>query len=205
MGSFLFCPKSRTHKLDQQEEALLQCKITRDNIKQYINRLRKNEKVRKEKAKAALKEKNRERARMYLSQSKLYSEQIKVGQNQFNLIEEQIINIEQAQQMKEVFVVLQQGNNILKKLNEEVNIEKWEQIADDMSEIKQQQDEINQFLGSHNMDKTEYDEDVNRELDKLIASEAPSELELPEAGKKEPNIGLKAQVEDEQQKILEEA
>jgi hypothetical protein len=43
----MFCNKSRTAKLDQQEAAIIQCKITRDNIKAYIKRLEKNEKQRK--------------------------------------------------------------------------------------------------------------------------------------------------------------
>jgi charged multivesicular body protein 6 len=185
MGSFL-CPQSRLAKLDQQEQAIFDCKTTRDKIKAYIKRLEKNEKLRKEKAKDALKAKDRDRARVFLQQSKLYREQINSANGQLNMIEEQIVNIESAQQRKEAFNVLKQGNEILKKLNEEVNIEKWEKIADDMNEIREQQNEIGNFLKSHNMDEAEYEEAVDKELENLMKMEAATaSIELPDAGQKE--------------------
>lgn len=186
MGSFL-CPQSRIAKLDQQEQAIMDCKITRDKIKTYIKKLEKNEKSRKEKAKDALRLKNKDKARVFLQQSKLYREQATSANGQLTMIEEQIINIESAQQRKEAFNVLKQGNEVLKKLNEEVNIEKWEKIADDMNEIKEQQSEIGNFLKSHNIDEAEYEEAVDRELESLMKLEgmSSSTIELPDAGKKD--------------------
>lgn len=188
MGSFLFCPKSRTAKLDQQEQAIMDCKITRDKIKTYIKRLEKNEKLRKDKAKEALKNKDRDKARLYLQQSKLYKEQASSASGQLNMIEEQIIQIETARQQKETIKVLEQGNKVLKQLTDEVNIEKWEKIADDMNEVKNQQEEIGNFLKSHNIDQDEYEAAVDKELEALMKLEGfNADVELPNAGNKEVN------------------
>lgn len=209
MGGLLNCVKSRQAKLDQQDKAVFDCKVARDNIKKYIKRLEKNEKLRKEKAKEALKGKDRDKARLFLQQSKLYKEQINVANGQLTMIEEQIIHIETAKQQKEAFKVLEQGNKVLKQLNDEVNIEKWEKIADDMNEIKTQQDEIGHFLKSHNIDQEEYDEAVDKELEALMKMENSSvKIELPEAGKKEIEVHAKekeereAEEEENKEKVL---
>jgi charged multivesicular body protein 6 len=187
MGSLLKCPKSRTAKLDQQEQAIINCKITRDNIKAYIKRLEKNEEQRKAKAKEELRNKNRDKAKVFLNQSKFYHEQVLNATGQLNLIEEQISRIEMAQHQKEAIQVLEQGNKILKQLNEEVNVEKWEKIADDMNELKQQQDEIGNFLKSHGVDEQQYEEELDKELEDLIKLQNPEieEKMFPDAGKEE--------------------
>ena len=120
----LLCPTSRTTKINQEERALLDCKICRDNIKKYIKSLEKNSSLKKQKAKEALKNKNRDRAKLYMRQSKMYQEQINSSEGKLEMIETQISQIETAQNQLDVFNVLKQGNNILKKLQEEVNVEK---------------------------------------------------------------------------------
>ena len=115
MGSLL-CPESRTEKINKEEKAILDCKICRDKIKKYIKSLGKNASLKKEKAKEALKDKNKDRARLYMRQSKMYQEQIKVAEGQLEMIETQITQIETAQSQKDVFDVLKEGNNVLKKL-----------------------------------------------------------------------------------------
>ena len=179
-----FCPKSRHAKLDKKEQAILECKLVRDKIKSYIKRLEKNEQQRKEKAKLALKDKNREKAKLFLTQSKMYREQIQSANGQLNLIEDQIVRIETAQFQKEAFQVLQKGNEVLKQLQEEVNIDKWEKIADDMNEFRQQQEEIGNFLKSRGIDESQQEEEVNNELEKLMKYESIDvEVNLPDARK----------------------
>ena len=126
MGSFL-CPTSRTEKLNKEERALLDCKICRDKIKRYIKSLEKNASLKRAQAKEALQNKNKDRARLYMRQSKMYQEQIKTSEGQLELIENQITQIETAQSQKDVFTVLKQGNDLLKKLQEEVNVEKLQE------------------------------------------------------------------------------
>jgi charged multivesicular body protein 6 len=165
---FLFCKKSRVEKLNQHEQAVFDCKCTRDKLKVYLKSLEKNEQKHKNKAKEFLREKNRDRARVALNQSKLYRTQIDVASGQLNMIEEQIIIIEGAVNLNEAAKVLENGNSVLKKLQEEVNVEKWERIAEDMDDLKEKQNEISDFLQNHNISQTEFDKDVDNELEKLM-------------------------------------
>ena len=183
MGSLgSLCKKSQTPLINKEEKILLECKMTRDNIKSYIKRLEKNANSKREKAKEALKLKNKDRAKYNLKLSKMYQEQIKTADAQLTMLEEQIANIEQATTQRDAMKVLEKGNEVLKNLQSECNIEKWEKISDDMQDIKDQQDEINQFFRDRNMN--DVDDDVEEEMNKLMESEKNDiENELPSANK----------------------
>ena len=73
----------------------------------------------------------------------MYEEQVKTTDAQLEMIETQISKIENAQSQKDALRVLKQGNEALKKLQNEVNVEKFQEIADDMEELKNQNDKIN--------------------------------------------------------------
>ena len=180
---FLFSRKKKKPepKLDEQEAAILDCKMCRDKIKKYIKNLEKNAAIKKEKAKEALKAKNKDRAKMNLRLEKMYREQIKSADAQLEMIENQISQIETAQAQKDALTVLKEGNEVLKKLQSEVNVEKFQEIADDMEELKEQNNEISEFFKARGIEE---EEDVNDELDKLIASvQQEAASSLPEANK----------------------
>ena len=178
MGSL--CPKSNTPLINQEEKTMLECKMARDNIKSYIRRLERNANLKRDKAKEALKLKNKDRAKYNLKLSKMYQEQIKTADGQLTMLEEQISNLEQATTQRDAMKVLERGNEVLKNLQKECNIEKWEKISDDMQDIKEQQDEINQFFRDRNMN--EVDDDVEEEMNKLMESTKKEiEQELPSA------------------------
>ena len=178
---FLFSKKKKKEvKLDTQESAILDCKMCRDKIKKYIKSLEKNAADKKEKAKEALKAKNKDRARMNLRLEKMYREQIKAADGQLEMIENQISQIETAQSQKDAMTVLKEGNEVLKKLQSEVNVEKFQEIADDLDELKEQNNEISEFFKARGIEE----EDVNDELDKLIASvQKEAAVDLPDANK----------------------
>ena len=84
-------------------------------------------------------------------------------------------------------------------MSEAVNIEQWEKIADDMNEVKQQQDEIGNFLKSRGMDQSEYDEAVDKELEKLMKLESITvDVSFPDAGK---DKAKKEQIDEERTMI----
>ena len=182
MGS-IFCPRSKTMEINKEERALLDCKICRDKIKKYIKSLEKNAALKREKAKEALKNKNKDRAKLNLRQSKMYAEQVKTAEGQLEMIETQIIQIETAQSQKEAIQVLKQGNEALKKLQSEVNAEKFQEIADDMEELKEQQNELTEFFKSRGIE--ENDEELDDELDKLLdtVQKEQAKVDLPSANK----------------------
>ena len=178
------CEKSHSPLINQEEKALLDCKMTRDKIKTYIKRLERNANLKKEKAKDALRAKNKDRAKYNLKLSKMYQEQIKTADAQLTMLEEQISNLEQATTQRDALKVLEKGNEVLKNLQSECNIEKWEKISEDMQDIKDQQDEINQFFRDRNIENV--DDDVEEEMNKLMESENNDiENELPSANKNE--------------------
>ena len=180
MGSL--CEKSHSPLINTEEKAILDCKLTRDKIKTYIKRLERNANLKKEKAKDALRAKNKDRAKYNLKLSKMYQEQIKSADAQLTMLEEQIANLEQATTQRDAMKVLEKGNEVLKNLQSECNIEKWEKISEDMQDIKDQQDEINQFFRDRNMD--DVDDDVEEEMNKLMEDEKNDiENELPSANK----------------------
>ena len=182
MGSL--CDKSETPKINNEEKAILDCKLARDKIKTYIKRLERNANLKKEKAKDALRAKNKDRAKYNLKLSKMYQEQIKTADAQLTMLEEQISNLEQATTQRDALKVLEKGNEVLKNLQSECNIEKWEKISEDMQDIKDQQDEINQFFRDRNIENV--DDDVEEEMNKLMESENNDiENELPSANKNE--------------------
>ena len=193
---FLFSKKKKEPKpvkLGVDEQAILKCKMCRDNIKKYIKKLEKDAGLKKEKAKEALKAKNRDRAKLHLRMEKMFQEQIKTAYAQLEMVETQINQIETAQSQKDAMQVLQEGNAVLKKLQDEVNVEKFQEISDDLDELKAKNDEITEFFKERGIDDTE---DVDDELNKLIATvQQEAEGELPSANKEK----LKEEKENEKE------
>lgn len=169
MGSIInkFYYKSE-QKLNNIEKAVFDNKLARDNIKRYIKQLDKNSIIRRNKAKEELKYNNRIKAKHNLTMSQLYSKQSEIANSQLLLIEEQIAKIEFVTEQKETLKVLEEGNKILKIINSEVNIEKWEKIADDVKSYKEHYKEISDFLISHNINENEFDEKINKEFEYLM-------------------------------------
>lgn len=185
--------------LSSTEQAIIQCKQCRDQIKSYIKKMDKIAAAKREKAKLCLVSKDRSRAKIYLKQSKFHSEQSKVSLKQLEMIEEQISSIETNNQLLEINNVLFKGNDVLKKLHNEMNIEKWDKIADDMAESKAYQDEISNFFKQYHIDETEYNEGVNRDFDKLLNDlEGKKGVEFPNAHKGEIKINKEVIEEEEE-------
>jgi len=115
-----------------------------------------------------LKDNKREKAKLLLNQSKIFSEQIKTASAELDMLINQIYQLESAVMKKGVFQVLEKGNLILKKLNDDFNIEKWEEISEDIQEMKQEQNKISQFLLNHKIDENKFNEQINIELEEII-------------------------------------
>ena len=133
------------------ENSIIECKKTRDKIKQYIKTLEKE--VLKVKAKSIkyLKKNNKERAKFELKRKKMYEMQISNSEKQLEIIIEKIIEIEKTQIESEVLKTLNQSNEILIKLNEEVSVDKWELINDELGQIKMEQDEVKNFFNNNHL------------------------------------------------------
>ena len=196
MGFLFSKKKAKPVTINANEQAILKLKVVRDDIKRYIKKLENNAKTKREKAKEALQSKNKDRAKLNLRMEKMFQEQVKTAYGQLEMIETQINQIEAAQSQKDVMTVLQEGNAALKKLQEEVNVDKLQEISDDMEELKAKNDEITEFFKERGIDE---EESVNDELDKLIASvQSEAGAELPSANKE------KLEEEEEKEKEVKE-
>ena len=186
MGSI--CSEDRV-RLTPEEKAIVDCKLCRDKINAYIRRLEVREKKSREKAKELLKDKQRDRAKFYLRQAKLHSAQIKTNEGQLEMVNNQIIQIESSKNLQECLKVLQNGKDVLKKMQDSIKIEEWEKIRDDMDELKEKDKEISDFLKDYGINEPEYDDEVNKDLDKLMeevgVNKAKEDIKLPEVPKEE--------------------
>ena len=195
--------KKRENVLSQNEKVLLECKQCRDNIKLYIKKLERTSNVKREKAKELLKNKQKDRAKLYLKQSKFHLEQVKISEAQLTMIEEQINNIQSTTQMLEIQKVLEKGNNVLKEMQKEMNVEKWEKIKDDMDELQEEQNEINQFFREHDIDVQQADDEVNEMFNKMEKELGLNEEKLPEVPQGKIVIDDNKEKEEEKKEAIE--
>ena len=170
--------------LSETEQAILQCKTCRDKIKKYIRNLEQKEEKLREKAKDLLRHKKRDRAKYYLKQCRLFREQAKIADGQLEMINNQIINIESTCNMQECMSCINQGNAVLKNLQKDVNLEEWENIRDDLEELKEKDREINDFFRERGIDEEECDAQCEDELNKLLYEiQGDKQINLPEVPK----------------------
>ena len=170
-------------QLSQTEKAILDCKSCRDKIKRYIKSLEQKSENSMTKVRELLQKKQRDRAKFYLKQSKLFSEQTKVADGQLEMINQQISNIESTTNMAECAAVLSNGNKVLKELQNEVNIEHWENIRDDLDELKERDTEIKEFFKEKGIEQEELDEQCEDEINKLLEEIHGNDIDLPQVPK----------------------
>ena len=172
-------------QLSQTEKAILDCKSCRDKIKRYIKSLEQKSENSMTKVRELLQKKQRDRAKFYLKQSKLFSEQTKVADGQLEMINQQISNIESTTNMAECAAVLSNGNKVLKQLQNEVNIEHWENIRDDLEELKERDDEIKEFFKEKGIEQEELEEQCDEEINKLLEEIHKEDIDLPQVPKEQ--------------------
>ena len=135
------------------------------------------------KVRELLQKKQRDRAKFYLKQSKLFSEQTKIADGQLETINQQISNIEATANMNECAEVLNRGNTVLKQLQKEVSIEHWENIRDDLDELKERDNEIKEFFKEKGVDQEELEEQCDEEINKLLEEIHGNDIDLPQVPK----------------------
>ena len=177
--------KAKLSKLQGEDKAILDCKMCRDKIKSYIKSLERNRDAKKAKVKEFVKMKEKTKAKVLLKQVKMLDFQITSAEGQLQMIEDQIHNLDMAVSQRDAMQVLEQGNAALKKLQSEVNVEKMQQISDDLEDAKDANRELEEFFKEHSVEGVS-DPDIDADLERLgneIASEA--QVELPDANTEE--------------------
>ncbi|KAK6458610.1 Snf7-domain-containing protein [Scheffersomyces xylosifermentans] len=197
-----------TPKITAQDRAIFQLKQQRDKLKEYQRRLTFVIDKQTNLARQALKNNQPDRAKFYLRSKKQQESTIVKTCEQLDNLEGLIGTIEFKLIEKDVIYGLEQGNKVLKKLNNEMKIEKIDKILDDLEDEKLKVDEIGDALGmGSGLSKSEEIE-VDEEFEKLDQEvngikEQPKKddvvvPDLPEA----PQVGI---LPDAPRQSLEEA
>ncbi|GAA5961392.1 hypothetical protein JCM3765_004400 [Sporobolomyces pararoseus] len=151
-------------------------------------------------AKESLKQGNKSRALIALRQKKYQQTLLSQTDSQLETLQKLVQGIEFSLVEKDVLFGLQQGNQVLKQLNQELDITKVEKLMDETREGIAYQEEVSQLLSSRISQQDE--EEVLEELAKLQQAEIGDKLpqvpvnQLPTPEKAEP-----VQVEEEEERV----
>lgn len=205
-------------KITEVDRAILSLKTQRRKLAQYQQQLENVIEAEKQAARDLLREKKKDRALLALKKKKVQEELLKQVDTWLINVEQQLADIELASKQKAVFESLKTGNNAIKAIQSEINLDDVQKLMDDTAEAKAYQDEINAILGEKLSAEDEVEilaefENLETEMTVKDLPEVPTavppsvdeeRLDLPEVPTKAPAIAEAIEENIKQKKVLEE-
>ncbi|KAL0359297.1 UNVERIFIED_CONTAM: Vacuolar protein sorting-associated protein [Sesamum angustifolium] len=197
-------------KITEVDKAILSLKTQRRKLAQYQHQLEAVIEAEKQAAKDLLREKKKDRALLALKKKKVQEDLLKQVDGWLINVEQQLADVELASKQKAVFESLKAGNNAVKAIQSEINLDDVQKLMEDTAEAKAYQDN-DLFLLTGNQChlgeklSAEDEEEILAEFENLetqitiqdlpeVPSAAPSteepeeELDLPDVPTKAPPI-----------------
>ncbi|CAA3015302.1 vacuolar sorting-associated 20 homolog 2-like [Olea europaea subsp. europaea] len=190
-------------KITEVDKAILSLKTQRRKLAQHQEQLEAVIEAEKQAAKDLVREKKKDRALLALKKKKVQEDLLKQVDAWLINVEQQLADVELASKQKAVFESLKAGNNAVKAIQSEINLDDVQKLMDDTAEAKAYQDEINEILGEKL--SAEDEEEILAEFENLeteltlqdlpkVPYEAPAteeqkeKLDLPDVPTKAPVI-----------------
>ncbi|KAJ7630821.1 Snf7 family [Roridomyces roridus] len=174
-------------KVTAQDRAILDLKLQRDKLKQYQKKIQVVLDREHEIAKAHLAAGQKERATIALRRRKYQQSLLVKTDGQLETLEELVSTIEFSLVEVSVLHGLKQGNEVLKEIHKEMNIESVEKLMDETLEAREYQREIGELLANNlTADEEDAVQDELRQLQAEALGEVPKAVELPSAPTHEP-------------------
>ncbi|XP_022774690.1 vacuolar protein sorting-associated protein 20 homolog 1-like [Durio zibethinus] len=177
-------------KITEVDRAILSLKTQRRKLAQYQQQLEAVIEAEKLAARDLIRERRKDRALLALKKKKTQEELLKQVDTWLINVEQQLADIELASKQKLVFDSLKAGNNAIKAIQSEINIDDVQKLMDDTEEAKAYQDEINSILGEKL--SAEDEDEILAEFENLETQMAVQDMpEVPTRAKsEEQNLGL---------------
>ncbi|GAA5858758.1 hypothetical protein JCM1840_006544 [Sporobolomyces johnsonii] len=161
-------------KITPQDRSILDLKLQRDKLKQYQKRIEVVLNREREIAAESLRAGNKQRALIALRQKKYQETLLWQTDAQLETLQKLVQSIEFSLVEKDVLFGLKQGNEVLKQLNAQMDLNMVEKLMDDTREGIAYQEEVSALLSSKISAQDE--EDVLAELAALQAAEVGDKL-----------------------------
>lgn len=152
---------------DEIDQAILDLKVTRDQLHIYQKQQERCQEVELAKAKELARKGQKERAKIVLRQKKAREYYIMNAEKNIENIENLINNITTKQLEMSFIRNLKQTNALMKKMNDLMPIEEVERIMDENQEQQERLDEINSLLSQDMNGNPEMRQFVDDDLDRM--------------------------------------
>eukprot|EP00567_Pseudictyota_dubia_P016150 CAMPEP_0197436890 /NCGR_PEP_ID=MMETSP1175-20131217/4240_1 /TAXON_ID=1003142 /ORGANISM="Triceratium dubium, Strain CCMP147" /LENGTH=229 /DNA_ID=CAMNT_0042966281 /DNA_START=90 /DNA_END=779 /DNA_ORIENTATION=- len=142
-------------------------------------------------AKEKMARKDKKGAMYALKRKKLYEQELDKIQNVKMTLETQVFNLESASQNANTFSAMKSGTTAMKKIRQDVGIEKVDDMMDDIREEMEMANEISDAIAQPVDPLLADEDDLLAELEELEAGDVEDEL-LKQPATKNPSINLPA-------------